>query len=546
MAFVGRRGVLAGTWGVVSIDNVPIEVNYQGSRMVTAGAVGWLTDDIAVLSAQLLPPIAGVTTLGGGLCIALYDPRTNTLTPVAARGSERGFCGGGVWAVQTVADGIQTSTGWKVHGPSITTVGPDGEIAYAVPPAGFPVMVRPQTGPDYELCDRFCFGAKLLGGGRALLTTDRGLRFIGIPAPVALPENAAWLDMEEIGGVWWCAYQDGYRAVLRRADDSTQGYVYSTPATFGLDLREVDGLAVVAWSFIDGGQPGQQTIIRQDLSEPMVSLLNAPSVPPPSIPKPKHPKPQPPKEPTVSWTPMMPDRSDDVRKLRDRYLDLWNAMNLRDDPRFMKLVASAFHYGHAELGIVADPAFGLNGKRGSRTEISPDVLSYLNPTVNTHMDDQALRCESVDFIGAHGAPNADVVWNNITEELPPRGNGAGARWIQPGRIGAPPAPTPGPTPTPQPPAEVAALKARIAQLEAELAQARQSGRQINENYPLLIETLKAAAVAHGHHSLTPEEFDDVVELVAHLSWRFITKHSTPERVIEEARLRGAGEWREQF
>ncbi|HVL65715.1 MAG TPA: hypothetical protein VM364_00505 [Vicinamibacterales bacterium] len=289
MAHPNRRGdVLAGTWGPVSITNVPLSATHAGSRLADAGAVGWLDDvDTAVLVARLDPPTAG--TDPQGLCIALYDQRTQTVTPVAPRGANAGAAGGGVWAVSSSRDGLLASTGWADPGLFVHDVGPDGAIAYT-DFRNFPVRLRYPNGHDVELYAGVVHSLTLLGDGRAVFGTHDGRwHFVGVPQPVGLPQGANLVRLAEVAGTWWLTYQLGYQVVLRRADDPTRGYVYPfvqrpDAGAFGLQLRDVDGQALVCWSVFAGARPGEQEVRVQDLGAPMVALLEAPvPVPVPAV-----------------------------------------------------------------------------------------------------------------------------------------------------------------------------------------------------------------------------------------------------------------------
>jgi len=136
--------------------------------------------------------------------------------------------------------------------------------------------------------------------------------------------------------------------------------------------------------------------------------------------------------PPPAFEPRMPNKLSVVERLRNEFPAEWDAANAGPDYRFVRRLANELRK--------EDSNWGLVGQRLNANDIGEDVLSYLNPTVNpiyrnsegqiveTPMD---WRCEVVDFILAHGTPDARPGWLVITDELPPRGNGAGALWIKP-------------------------------------------------------------------------------------------------------------------
>jgi hypothetical protein len=127
-----------------------------------------------------------------------------------------------------------------------------------------------------------------------------------------------------------------------------------------------------------------------------------------------------------------------------------------------------------------DPRFGLNGKRGNVNTLSLDVITWrLGPT-DRHV-------QAFDVCGACGSREARVVWNDITN-WDTLGGPNTAVWVQPYDCRAPAPPTP-PTPppgdggqgpgTPAPSlgpvlAELAAIRATLADLEAVLGEVRSS------------------------------------------------------------------------
>jgi len=199
-------------------------------------------------------------------------------------------------------------------------------------------------------------------------------------------------------------------------------------------VKQLEGRTVLLWLTADelAGFP------------PEGGIVNPPPPPPPLPPSP----PPPPQDCSAGWTPRMPNRVDVVQRLKEQFPGEWEAMNTAGDLAFIKRLAWTLHQ--------EDPAWGLNGKRGTDT-LSEDVLVYLNPTV-----DNAGRpgVEGVDFVIAHGAPSAHPGWLNVT--CPVNQGGAGAKWIQPEPVDGVPPPPPPPDDNP--------LKARIAELERNIEQ----------------------------------------------------------------------------
>lgn len=220
--------------------------------------------------------------------------------------------------------------------------------------------------------------------------------------------------------------------------------------------------------FINFERAGDQLAlswVRQDTASSTALWLTAqeldalptftlPGTGPAPSPKPL-PSPVPPPQPDCSrgWTPRMPNRQKAVEDLATQFPDEWVAMNTQDDMRFIKRLAWLLHQ--------EDPSWGLNGKRQTET-LSPDVLVYLNPTVN---NGAFPGVEAVDFIIAHGHPSAHPGWLNIT--CPMNEGGSGGRWFKPEPVDG----TPGPGPTPQPPpsGDIELLKKEIEVLRQQVS-----------------------------------------------------------------------------
>jgi len=175
---------------------------------------------------------------------------------------------------------------------------------------------------------------------------------------------------------------------------------------------------------------------------------------PVSVPVPTpQPVPQPTPEPHMparKWTPLMPNRLDVVQLLKDQHPDEWAAMNAGPDLRFIKRLAATLH--------AIDPNFGLNGKRGNPQDLSEDCIAYKNPTVDNGP-------EVADVVQAHGSPQAQPAWINITADSSE--GGAGAAWVKPEVAAEPPAP--------KPPAQSidAQIQAALAPVKAQMAALKQ-------------------------------------------------------------------------
>lgn len=77
-----------------------------------------------------------------------------------------------------------------------------------------------------------------------------------------------------------------------------------------------------------------------------------------------------------------------------------------------------------------DPRFGLNGKRGSPTDISYDALNFKGEGTDTDPDNPenpSGRATVIDVIGGAGGPNPVVAWFAVTDPKSP----TKARWIKP-------------------------------------------------------------------------------------------------------------------
>jgi hypothetical protein len=112
--------------------------------------------------------------------------------------------------------------------------------------------------------------------------------------------------------------------------------------------------------------------------------------------------------------------------------------------------------GHDFIKILAcdifkgDVRVGLNGKRGSATDISYDALNVKGVGTDTdpnNPDNPSGRATVIDVIAGGGGPNARPEWFSVTDPNSP----TGARWIKP--CGGAPAPPPTPQYPPYPPNE---------------------------------------------------------------------------------------------
>ena len=98
---------------------------------------------------------------------------------------------------------------------------------------------------------------------------------------------------------------------------------------------------------------------------------------------------------------------------------------------FIKALACELHK--------TDPRFGLNGKRGSLTDISYDALNFKGEGTDTdpdNPDNPSGVSTVIDTIGGAGGPNPVVAWFAVTDPKSP----TKARWIKPCGAIAPPSP----------------------------------------------------------------------------------------------------------
>ena len=89
---------------------------------------------------------------------------------------------------------------------------------------------------------------------------------------------------------------------------------------------------------------------------------------------------------------------------------------------FIKALACELHK--------TDPRFGLNGKRGSVTDISYDALNFKGEGTDLdpdNPDNPSGKSTVIDTIGGAGGPSPVVAWFSVTDPNSP----AKARWIQP-------------------------------------------------------------------------------------------------------------------
>ena len=102
---------------------------------------------------------------------------------------------------------------------------------------------------------------------------------------------------------------------------------------------------------------------------------------------------------------------------------------------FIKALACELHK--------TDPRFGLNGKRGSLTDVSYDALNFKGEGTDLdpdNPDNPTGKSTVIDTIGGAGGPNPLVAWFAVTDPNSP----TKARWIKP-------CGTDTPTPKPLPP-----------------------------------------------------------------------------------------------
>jgi hypothetical protein len=83
-----------------------------------------------------------------------------------------------------------------------------------------------------------------------------------------------------------------------------------------------------------------------------------------------------------------------------------------------------------------DQRFGLNGKRGSLTDISNDALNFKGEGTDTdpdNPDNPSGKATVIDVIGGAGGPSPVVAWFAVTDPQSP----TKARWIKPCGSSAP-------------------------------------------------------------------------------------------------------------
>lgn len=129
---------------------------------------------------------------------------------------------------------------------------------------------------------------------------------------------------------------------------------------------------------------------------------------------------------------MIPNYLEDVKAAKVKYADAWTHAHVEGDPRkheWIKLFASDLH--------AKDPKAGLNGKRGSPTDLSMDAINYLCEAADSAgRTPDGLPCAVIDVIGGAGGSNPQPAWSPFTTSV----EGSGA-FVKPG----------GTTPAPQPP-----------------------------------------------------------------------------------------------
>jgi hypothetical protein len=119
-----------------------------------------------------------------------------------------------------------------------------------------------------------------------------------------------------------------------------------------------------------------------------------------------------------------------------------------------------------------DPRFGLNGKRGSLTDISYDALNFKGEGTDTDPDNPenpSGKATVIDVIGGAGGPSPVVAWFAVTDPNSP----TKARWIKPCGSTTPTPVPPPPVVKPYPGDEFFVLNLGVL-LEADYAEAGQT------------------------------------------------------------------------
>lgn len=102
---------------------------------------------------------------------------------------------------------------------------------------------------------------------------------------------------------------------------------------------------------------------------------------------------------------------------------------------FIKVLACELHK--------VEPRFGLNGKRGSTTDISYDAINFKGEGTDTdpdNPDNPSGKATVIDVIGGAGGPSPVVAWFSVTNPALP----TKARWIKPCGATQPPTAKPYP------------------------------------------------------------------------------------------------------
>lgn len=174
-----------------------------------------------------------------------------------------------------------------------------------------------------------------------------------------------------------------------------------------------------------------------------------------------------------------PNVKSELESYVDRYADAWAHAHRDGDPRGAEWITLAVQTLRAEHP--AGKRWCLNGKRGSASDVSMDVVAYLVDESNGNNR----LVEAFDVIVGAGGASPRVEWSNITNYAT-IGNSGTALCIAPPDLA--PGPGPGPTP-PNPPAptpapvnlapvleQLAALRGELAAVAADAAEAKRAAR----------------------------------------------------------------------
>ena len=217
------------------------------------------------------------------------------------------------------------------------------------------------------------------------------------------------------------------------------------------------------------------------------------------------------------------------RKDKPRIAEIERAFYAVQCPALFR-IAGELHYqlGHKDVGLSLKKGGNKWEDRGTDVfAIKPtDADGNVVPGIDV----------LVDVMSSGGTYHSRPIW-----KVHGANNDSKRKWVLPPQPDASPVPAPGPVP-PAPPSPGP---------DPETHECPPCDRpHIDLPHAEMVAVIKAAAEAHGPErfgeKLTPEVLDDVWELAAHLAHRYATKHSTADRIIEEARRRGNGTWREDW